>query len=71
MEVLQVIGIHIGGSDVGAATKPPLAWNAIPLFCLKVSAGPSHAGKMYAARTAAVLIRNNILRCDIHATHSK
>lgn len=38
VEVLHVLLVDIGRSDVCAAAKPPLPRNAIPFFCLKVPA---------------------------------
>ena len=39
VEVLHVFRHHVAGSDVRAATKPPLARDAVPVLCLKV---PGH-----------------------------
>lgn len=39
VEVLHVLLHHVAGGDVSAAAKPPLAWDAVPLLCLKVPAG--------------------------------
>lgn len=38
MEVLEILSINVGWCDVGTAAKPPLAWNPIPFFSLKISA---------------------------------
>jgi len=32
MEVPHVLLIKIGGSDIGASTKPPLPWDAVPFL---------------------------------------
>lgn len=56
VEVLHVLLVHVGGGDVGSATKPPLAWDAVPLLSLKVPAGCSRAspGQHVASATLAV-----------------
>ena len=38
VEVAHVLLIHVGGGDVGAAAKPPLAGDALPVLGLKVAA---------------------------------
>jgi hypothetical protein len=38
MEVLDILGDHIDGGQVGAAAKPPLPGDAVPLVRLKVPA---------------------------------
>lgn len=50
VEMLHVLLIEIRGGNVGTSSKPPLARQAIPLLCLKVSIVEVHCGGMRIAR---------------------
>jgi hypothetical protein len=39
MEVLHIFLNNVAGGDVSAATKPPLAGDAVPVLCLEEPAG--------------------------------
>lgn len=44
VEVYHVLLVHITGRDVSSTAEPPLAWDAVPLLCFKVSVVEVHGG---------------------------
>lgn len=64
MEVFQVFSIYVGGCDVCATSKPPLAGNTIPLFCFKVPGNTQHVTPLPVIRLADVQHSNILIRLN-------
>ena len=73
MEVLEVVSVDVGRGDVCAASKPPLAGDAVPFLCLKIPSG-NHAinisGGPYAVWCMA-MDTNSWLRLVFHSSVAK